>query len=80
MQEHWNGLFPHLLKNITLHAHQLLNPGIKHGKTIMAPKENHSEKEPLDDHGVHMPDRSWYPLVTALGYLDSFWYAFPPIR
>ena len=31
------------------------------------PEENHSEKEPLDDHGVHMPDRSWYPLVTALG-------------
>ena len=30
-------------------------------------KENHSEKEPLDDHGVHMPDRSWWPLVTALG-------------
>ena len=33
------------------------------------PKENHSEKEPLDDHGVHMPDRSWWPLVTALGLL-----------
>jgi len=30
-------------------------------------KENHSEKEPLDDHGVHMPDRSWCPLVTAFG-------------
>ena len=31
------------------------------------PRENHAEKEPLDDHGVHMPDRSWWPLVTALG-------------
>jgi cytochrome c oxidase subunit 1 len=31
------------------------------------PKENHSEKEPLDDHGVHMPDRSWCPLVTGVG-------------
>ena len=31
------------------------------------PKENHSQKEPLDDHGVHMPDRSWYPLLTAIG-------------
>ena len=30
-------------------------------------KENHSEKEPLDDHGVHMPDRSWCPLITAFG-------------
>ena len=73
MPEHWNGLFPHPLKNTTLHAHQSLKPGIKHGKTITVLKENHSEKEPLDDHGVHMPDRSWYPLVTALGYLDWFW-------
>ena len=31
------------------------------------PKEKHSEKEPLDDHGVHMPDRSWCPLITAIG-------------
>lgn len=31
------------------------------------PKDNQSEKEPLDDHGVHMPDRSWWPLITALG-------------
>ena len=30
-------------------------------------KENRSEKEPLDDHGVHMPDRSWCPLITAFG-------------
>ena len=30
-------------------------------------RENHSEKEPLDDHGVHMPDRSWTPLITATG-------------
>jgi cytochrome c oxidase subunit 1 len=32
-------------------------------------KENHSGKEPLDDHGVHMPDRSWWPLVTGIGML-----------
>jgi cytochrome c oxidase subunit 1 len=32
-------------------------------------KENHSEKEPLDDHGVHMPDRSWCPLITGTGLL-----------
>ena len=31
------------------------------------PKENHSEKEPLGDHGVHMPDRSWCPLITSIG-------------
>ena len=31
------------------------------------PRENHSEKEPLDDHGVHMPDRSWCPLITGFG-------------
>jgi len=30
-------------------------------------REHHSEKEPLDDHGVHMPDRSWCPLVTGTG-------------
>jgi cytochrome c oxidase subunit 1 len=33
------------------------------------PEEKHSKKEPLDDHGVHMPDRSWYPLLTGLGFL-----------
>ena len=21
----------------------------------------------MDDHGVHMPDRSWCPLITAIG-------------
>jgi len=31
------------------------------------PKEKHSQKEPLGDHGVHMPDHSWCPLVTAVG-------------
>ena len=30
------------------------------------PKENHSEKSPRD-HGVHMPDRSWCPLITSIG-------------
>jgi len=30
-------------------------------------RNKHSEKEPLDDHGVHMPDRSWSPLITAVG-------------
>ena len=30
-------------------------------------KDNQSEKEPLDDHGVHMPDRSWCPLITGIG-------------
>ena len=34
----------------------------KYGK-----RENHSEKEPLDDHGIHMPDRSWCPLITGVG-------------
>ena len=31
-------------------------------------KDKHSEKEPLDDHGVHMPDRSWTPLITGFGH------------
>ena len=35
----------------------------------MGPKKIIPEKEPLDDHGVHMPDRSWYPLVTGVGFL-----------
>jgi len=30
-------------------------------------KERHSQKQPIDEHGIHMPDRSWMPLVTALG-------------
>ena len=30
-------------------------------------KERHSQKQPLGEHGIHMPDRSWMPLVTALG-------------
>ena len=30
-------------------------------------KDKHSEKQPIDEHGIHMPDRSWMPLVTALG-------------
>jgi cytochrome c oxidase subunit 1 len=33
------------------------------------PRDLHSEKEPLDHHGVHMPDHSWYPLFTAIGFL-----------
>jgi len=33
------------------------------------PSDKHSEKEPLDDHGVHMPDRSWTPLLTGFGLL-----------
>jgi len=31
------------------------------------PRDKHSQKEPLDDHGIHMPDRSWCPLITAVG-------------
>ena len=31
------------------------------------PEEKHSEKVPLDDHGVHMPDRSWCPLLASVG-------------
>jgi hypothetical protein len=42
---------------------------IKLGKTIMDPKKSTPKKEPLDDHGIHMPDRSWYPLLTGLGFL-----------
>ena len=30
-------------------------------------KDKHSEKQSIDEHGIHMPDRSWMPLVTALG-------------
>ena len=30
-------------------------------------KERPSQKQPIDEHGIHMPDRSWMPLVTALG-------------
>tara|TARA_Y100001933_G_scaffold264911_1_gene333444 strand:- start:5405 stop:7309 length:1905 start_codon:yes stop_codon:yes gene_type:complete len=30
-------------------------------------KEKHSQKQPIGEHGIHMPDRSWMPLVTALG-------------
>lgn len=33
------------------------------------PRDLHSVKEPLDHHGVHMPDHSWYPLFTAIGFL-----------
>jgi cytochrome c oxidase subunit 1 len=31
------------------------------------PEDKHSEKVPLDDHGVHMPDRSWCPLLASVG-------------
>ena len=30
-------------------------------------EDKHSEKVPLDDHGVHMPDRSWCPLLASVG-------------
>ena len=30
-------------------------------------KEKHSQKQPIGEHGIHMPDRSWMPLITAFG-------------
>ena len=35
----------------------------------MDPGKTMPKKNRLDDHGVHMPDRSWWPLVTATGII-----------
>jgi cytochrome c oxidase subunit 1 len=41
----------------------------QHWEDKYGPEELKMDFEPADPHGVHMPDRSWWPLFTGLGIL-----------
>ena len=81
MQDRLNGPFHPQSRITTSRRTPIIKARDQAWENNYGSKEKHSEKEPLDDHGVHMPDRSWTPLnnrIRSIRYAARF--AFSSIR
>ncbi len=53
---------------------------LHHDHDEKRPDEAHDDHHGHDDHGIHMPGNSWYPLIAALGFgIAGFSMIFKPI-